>query len=595
MRQTLKGSWRLLTIAWRLNPRKTASAIFLMFGHVTMGPVMAAGLGVMTDAVVGGDGAKAAWCGVLVAILVMITLTFGNFAHIAYTELSEIAERDLVEELMLLSNGSEGIEHHERVDYADELTVLRRDVRRLTLAFEALFGTLGLVLFGLLTAILLGRVNLVLLLLMPVAALPPLLSGRWAERRIDDAKTSTAESTRIALNLFRLATSARFGGELRVFGLRDELRRRHRQEWGRTSRGLAGAYGRGGAIRATGQVLFGLAYTGAVLLVIRDVVAGQGTIGDVVLVMVLASQVNHQVITAITLLGTLQRVGSLLQRFRNVRKLVTVTHPEPVDQAPPARLTGGIVVDGVDFAYPGTDTPVLSGVSLTLPAGASVAIVGENGAGKSTLVKLLCGLYQPSGGRILVDGTDLRRIPAPAWREQVSAGFQDFARFELRTGDVVGLGDLPRIGDDGAVATALDRAQGADVVARLEQGLDTQLGKSYTNGAELSGGQWQKLAIGRALMRETPLLLVLDEPTSALDPQAEHRLFELYAEQARQVRAGRGAITLFVSHRFSTVRMADLIIVLRDGRVVETGDHDSLMGQGGLYADLFDLQAKAYR
>jgi ATP-binding cassette subfamily B protein len=224
-----------------------------------------------------------------------------------------------------------------------------------------------------------------------------------------------------------------------------------------------------------------------------------------------------------------------------------------------------------------------------------VAIVGENGAGKSTLVKLLCGLYRPSHGRILIDGTDLRRLSAEDWRQRIAAGFQDFVRYELSARNTVGLGDLPRIDDDPAVHTALERAHATDVVDQLADGLDTQLGTSYTEGAELSGGQWQKLALGRALMRETPLLLVLDEPTSALDPEAEHHLFERYAAQARQVRESTGAITLFVSHRFSTVRMADLIVVVRDGRIVETGDHHTLIQNGGLYAELFELQAVAYK
>jgi ATP-binding cassette subfamily B protein len=306
--------------------------------------------------------------------------------------------------------------------------------------------------------------------------------------------------------------------------------------------------------------------------------------------------VNQQVATAVNLLSDLQRMSGTLRRLDSARELVAGAGTGPVDQLPRERLTQGIELDEVDFAYPGaTATPVLSGVSLTLPAGSTVAIVGENGAGKTTLVKLLCGLYQPSRGRILVDGVDLRRMPVDRWRERIAAGFQDFVRYELAARDTVGLGDLPRIADDDAVRAALERAHATDVISQLGDGLATQLGTSYTEGAELSGGQWQKLALGRALMRETPLLLVLDEPTSALDPEAEHHLFERYAAQARQVRETTGAITLFVSHRFSTVRMADLIIVVRDGRVVESGPHSTLIGNGGLYAELFGLQAGAYQ
>ncbi|GAB3982239.1 ABC transporter ATP-binding protein [Plantactinospora veratri] len=581
-------------IAWRANRRKTVAATVLMVAGTVGNPLLALVMGVMTDAVVSGQVGTAVWSGVAAAVLIIVSLTFAHFAQVFYTELAELAEIPVVRDLILLSNGSDGIEHQERAEYADELTVLQRESRGLIGALESMFGVLGLSLAAVFTAILLAGLNPVLLLL-PLAAVPPLICGRWAESRIDRAKTDTAEPTRAALNLFRLSTSARFAGELRVFRLSDELRRRRMREWERATRGLVRSYRMAAAARTLGQVIFGLAYVGAVLLVVREAITGRRTIGDVVLVIVLATQVNQQVTAAVTLLATLQRMGSMLRRLDFVRELVKVDYPMPVDQEPPTRLTSGIELQDVDFTYPGTGDPVLSDVSLSLPAGSSVAIVGENGAGKTTLVKLLCGLYRPTTGQILVDGTDLRRIPAESWRRQLSAGFQDFVRFELLAGQVIGLGDVSRMGDDGAILGALSRAQGGDVLSRLEHGLDTQLGTSYTEGTELSGGQWQKLALGRALMREKPLLLVLDEPTSALDPQAEHRLFESYAQQAAQLRSSTGAITLFVSHRFSTVRMADLIIVLRDGRVVESGSHDELMRRGGLYADLFSLQAEAYR
>ncbi len=246
------------------------------------------------------------------------------------------------------------------------------------------------------------------------------------------------------------------------------------------------------------------------------------------------------------------------------------------------------------FTYPGTDRAVLSGVNLILPAGTTVAIVGENGAGKSTLVKLLCRFYEPTEGSILIDGEDLRRIPLAEWRGRIASGFQDFARFEFVARRTVGVGDLPFLDDQPVVEAALDRAHAGDIVGRLSEGLSTQLGKSYTDGTELSGGQWQKLALGRAMMREMPLLLILDEPTSALDAEAEHALFERYAEGAQRVGAATGGITVLVSHRFSTVRMADLILVVADGRIVESGPHATLMRNRGLYAELYDLQARAY-
>jgi ATP-binding cassette subfamily B protein len=227
--------------------------------------------------------------------------------------------------------------------------------------------------------------------------------------------------------------------------------------------------------------------------------------------------------------------------------------------------------------------------------------VGENGAGKTTLVKLLCRLYQPTSGRILVDGEELGRMPVEAWRSRLAGAFQDFYRFELRARQTVGLGDLPRLEDEPAVVRAVDRAGADDVVARLTAGLETQLGPTWPEGVEVSFGQWQKLALARGFMRDAPLLLVLDEPTAALDAETEHALFERYAAAARGARHDglasdqQGRITILVSHRFSTVRMADLIVVLDGSRVIEVGSHEELVTNRGKYAELYEIQAASYR
>jgi ATP-binding cassette subfamily B protein len=262
----------------------------------------------------------------------------------------------------------------------------------------------------------------------------------------------------------------------------------------------------------------------------------------------------------------------------------------------PSRLRQGIRLDRVSFAYPGTDRLVLEDVSLELPAGTVVAIVGENGAGKTTLVKLLAKLYEPTSGAITVDGQPLARLRADEWRERLAGAFQDFFRFELRARQTVGVGDIPRLDDEPAVIRAVERAGAEDVVERWAAGLDTQLGPTWPGGVEVSFGQWQKLALARGFMRDHPLLLVLDEPTAALDAETEHALFERYAAAAQDPGvAADGRITILVSHRFSTVRMADLIVVLDGSRLVEFGTHDDLLVRGGQYAELYGIQAAAYR
>ena len=252
-------------------------------------------------------------------------------------------------------------------------------------------------------------------------------------------------------------------------------------------------------------------------------------------------------------------------------------------------------MENVGFTYPGTDRPALEHVSLDIPAGSTVALVGENGAGKTTLVKLLTGMYPPTEGSILVDETNLATIPLDEWRTRTTAAFQDFVRYELLARQTVGVGDLARIDDEDAIESALERARGIDVITSLGDGLDTRLGRSFAGGSELSGGQWQKLALARTMIRDGPLLLVMDEPTASLDALTEHELFEQFASAAHRAGSRAGGITILVSHRFSTVSMAELIVVIEGGRVVESGSHSELIRLDGAYAQLYELQASAYR
>jgi ATP-binding cassette subfamily B protein len=593
MIETFRGAFKLLQLSWHQNRAKTSTALALVMGNALAAPLMALALKWMTNAAVGGDATTAAVAGMVVAASVIGVLTLGHFAHIAYFELADINLLTMEEHLIDLANGSAGIEHHERADYADRLTVLQQELRQMQNGMAAVLHLLSLVVAMGLTGILLALVNPVLLLL-PLVAFPPLYTGRRAQSVMDRAREETARDTRLALHLFRLATSAGPAKELRVFRLQNEIKRRHLELWQSTTTRLWRAELGAMVWRAAGQLVFAVGYVAGVLLVVNDAIGGRRSVGDVVLAITLAAQVNQQVSAAVAQLHDLQRIAHAMSHFEWLERYVAERGPRAADLPTPPRLEQGIRLENIAFSYPGTDRAVLSGVNLNLPAGSTVAIVGENGSGKSTLVKLLCRFYEPTEGSILIDGEDLRRIPLAEWRSRITSGFQDFARFEFVARRTVGVGDLPALDDQPAVEAALDRAHAGDIVGRLSEGLSTQLGKSYTDGTELSGGQWQKLALGRAMMREMPLLLVLDEPTSALDAEAEHALFERYAEGARRVGEATGGVTVLVSHRFSTVRMADLILVVADGRIVEAGPHAQLMRQRGLYAELYELQASAY-
>jgi ATP-binding cassette subfamily B protein len=429
------------------------------------------------------------------------------------------------------------------------------------------------------------------LALIVLLAVPILFTATWrpgVERLVEER---VAPHDRLARHVFALGTTAPAGKEVRLAGIGARLTADRTDEWGAWYAPMGAVRWRTAAWHAAAWATFGLGYVGGIVFVAKGLDASEAA---VLLVVVAGGRLSQYVAAAVGELGFLR--GIWLDSARRLAWLedYAATIDEDADLSPPDRIHDGIRFENVSFRYPGTARLVLEDVDLHLPAGAVVAVVGENGAGKTTLVKLLARMYAPSEGRILVDDQDLARIPSAEWRERMAGAFQDFYRFELLAQATVGLGDEPRIDDRPAVTSAVGRAGADDLLEQLGAGLDTQLGPGWTDGVEVSHGQWQKLSLARGFMRDLPLVLVLDEPTSALDAETEHGLFERYADAARAAEAS-GRITVLVSHRFSTVRMADLIVVLDGARVVEVGTHESLMAAGGQYAELYTIQAKAYR
>ena len=428
-------------------------------------------------------------------------------------------------------------------------------------------------------------------MLLALFALPPVLTSTWRPAIERNAYERGASPARLARHLFDVATTAPPGKEVRVTGIGDRLLRERRQAWEAGNRPIAAARWASAGWHAVAWALFGAGYVGAIVFVSSGLGAPAD---DVLLTLAAGSRLSFYVGATVGEIGFLRGIwmdaARRLAWLEDYAKSVVAT----ADQPAPIRLAEGIRFEHVSFAYPGTDRIVLDDITLDLPAGRVIAIVGENGAGKSTLVKLLAKMYAPTGGRILVDSTDLAAISAVDWRARLAGAFQDFFRFELRARQAVGIGDLPRLEHEPAVVTAVSRAGADDVIVRLPRGLDTQLGPTWPGGSDVSFGQWQKLALARGFMRDQPLVLVLDEPTAALDAETEHALFERYAAAVREDN-GVGRVTILVSHRFSTVRMADLIVVLDGARVVETGTHEELMARRGQYAQLYSIQAAAYR
>jgi ATP-binding cassette, subfamily B, bacterial len=489
------------------------------------------------------------------------------------------------------------IAHQERPEILDRLAVLRDQVFVLDHMYMSVFSTCGWILRLGVTVGLLMSVHPALILLILFAG-PSVLTSGWRPAVERTADERGAPASRLARHLFVTVTTAAPGKEVRLSGIGPRLMSRRRAEWERWYALVSRARWTSAAWHTLAWAVFGAGYVGSIVFVTSGLHAPPG---DVLLVLAAGARLSAYIGATVGEIGFLRGIwmdGSRrLVWLEEYAAAQVATEDLPV----PDRLTSGIRFDGVSFTYPGTDKLVLRDIDLDLPAGTVVAIVGENGAGKTTLVKLLAKLYEPTSGRVLVDGVDLGRLPAATWRERLAGAFQDFFRFELRARHSVGLGDVPRLDDEPAVRTAVERAGAADVVDRLAAGLDTQLGPTWPDGVEVSFGQWQKLALARGFMRDEPLVLVLDEPTAALDAETEHALFDRYAAAVRAA-SGNGAggsrvgrITILVSHRFSTVRMADLIVVLSGARVVETGSHEELLAAGGTYADLYRIQAAAYR
>jgi ATP-binding cassette, subfamily B, bacterial len=594
MRDSLRAYRVLMALSFRAAPLHATFQLVTGFLMALGLPVMAYGGKLLVDAAVAGDLSLGLTAAILVSVTIAVVLVVVFYYVDCVFGVMERTTGEASVRLMRLMGGTDGLAHYERPDYLDRAHLIRERRNDLAAAVNATAGLLRSAVVLLATAGLLAAVHPVLLALPLFAAL-----SMWLGKRTRDidvaAEEATAEAERLRRHLFDVGTSAASGKELRVFGLAGTLLDRHHEVSGRVLRGRNRATWKGAALQSLDGLVSGLAYAGAITVVLLLAIGGRATPGDVILVVALAAQLSIAVYTAVAYATTFLRVLTMARRFVWLERYAQQATRTPAEPAPvPRTLRHGIALRDVSFGYPDTSRPVLEGLSLRLPAGSVVALVGENGAGKTTLVKLLSGFYQPDRGEILVDGVDLARIPPEAWRERVSAAFQDFAQLEFVTRQSVGVAHLPRVDDPAAVSATLDRAGASSVVDGLPRGLDTQLGTRWDGGVELSGGQWQKLALARGLMRDDPLLVVFDEPTAALDPQTEHALFERFAAAAR---AGeqRGSVTVLVSHRFSTVRMADLIVVLDGGQVRETGSHAELMDAGGLYAELYRLQSAAYR
>ncbi len=384
------------------------------------------------------------------------------------------------------------------------------------------------------------------------------------------------------------AASAETAKEVKIFGLNgfliDRYRRLAAEAYAANRRLALRRAGWGGVFTAMGTIGYYLAYA----YIVWRTLAGQFSIGDLTFLAGSFRRLRN------LLEGLLSGFSTVAGQALYLNDLFSFFEVEPEISSPPGALPfptpirEGFVFENVGFNYPGADRWAVRGLSFTLKAGEVLALVGENGAGKTTLVKLLTRLYDPDEGRILLDGHDLREYDLESLRGNIGVIFQDFVRYNLTAADNIAVGRIGARDDRARIEQAARRSLADDVIAKLPAGHDQMIGKRFKNGIELSGGEWQKIAIARAYMREAPVV-ILDEPTAALDARSEFEVFRRFKELSE------GKTAILISHRFSSVRMADRILVLQDGRVEASGTHEELVSRPGRYSELFELQAAGYR
>lgn len=583
---------RTVALVWRASRAKTAVLLTLTLAGAGIPLAVAWVAKRIIDAVVAHD-AQAALRFVLIEFAIIATQSLvqralGLVRGLLGTTLSVHVNSLILEKAITLD-----LAQFEDPEFYDRLTRARREASSRPISvvnetFLLLQNALTLVGYvGLLVGFSAWSVGLLV-----VAALPATLVEMRYSATAFRLRNWRAPETRRLLYLETVLATDAHAKEVAAFGLGplflDRYKRIGKQVYEEDAR-LAKRR------TATAYVLSLLAtgaFYGCYAVLALACARGSLTLGELTLYVMAFRQGQTAFQTMLTAIGGMFEDNLYMSNL--FRYLGDDPSPEPaLELAVPSRVADdaelGIRLEAVGFLYPGQETWALRNVSMTIPPGQSLALVGQNGSGKTTLIKLLTGLYTPTEGRILLDGQDLRSLDRATLHRRMGVIFQDFNRYQLALAENVGVGSVEHIEDRSRIARAVERGGAEGIVAGLPNGIDTPLGRQFRlEGVELSGGQWQRVALARAFMREEADVLVLDEPTAALDAEAEQAVFERFRALAE------GRTTILVSHRFPTVRSADRIVVLADGRIVEEGDHDTLVAADGRYARLFRLQAQGY-
>ncbi len=586
MRRRLGLLWRMLALCFRVRPGASAVIVLLLIAEAVAVAGVAYAQGVIVDAAPGGLTGQVVVAVLTGAAFYAVTDAGWRVQHSLKYDVADAVELELAQDLLGWTSRSATIEHLEEPEYLDKLTVVLRNSQTLAYATWALLETVASLGALVVSVVVLSQIH-PLLMALALFGLPPILLAGRAGDLYMQAVDRNSTSLRLENKLHTIEISPDPLKELLVAGSGPVVDRRARDLWREMTAYEMHARGRAVILTGIGWAIYVVGVGLALWWTITLVQAGRATVGDVAVVIALAANLQDQIMAALSSRVRVAEAGRVIDHYTWLDER-TSQFPEAADPLPAIR--SGLKLENVSFRYPGTEKAALAHVDLDVPAGSVLGVVGVNGAGKSTLAKVLTGLYPPTSGRILVDG----EVALPGQLSLATSGaFQDYCEFQFLARETVGVGDLTRVDDLAVVEEAARKGRASELVERLADRWQTQLGAVF-DGARLSKGEWQRMALARGLMKQDPVILVLDEPTAALDPQAEHDLFVEFAQHARDIAARNGAVTVLISHRFSTVTMTDQIVVLDEGSIAERGTHAELMSRPSRYRLLYESQARGY-